>query len=83
MQGLDPGLPVALEAEDVDQVEQLWREQGHGQVEQPVTEAYRGHQPPDGGGRDIIGPITENINIWLLFLYKIMENRTYMPRSLL
>ena len=58
VQCLDACLSVALEAEDVDDVQELGREEGDSQVEQAVAEAYGGHQPLDRAGRNGIDSTT-------------------------
>ena len=55
MQRLYARLSVALEAQEGDDVEQLGRQQRHGQVEQTVAEGDRGHQTADGVGGDVGG----------------------------
>ena len=47
MQSLDSGLSVAFEAEEVDDVEELRGQEGHGQVEDPVAEAHGRHETLD------------------------------------
>ena len=47
---LDAGGPVALEAQKVDDIEELGRQQGDGQVKDAVAEAHRRHQPFHRGG---------------------------------
>ena len=56
MERLDPGLPVSLEPKDVDDVEQLGREERDGQVEEAVPKAHGRHQPLHSAWRNSMDP---------------------------
>ena len=52
VEGLNAGLAISLETENVNDVEQFWREERDGQVEEAVSKAHGRHQTLDRAGRN-------------------------------
>ena len=74
MKCLDSGLTVALEAEEMNNVEEFGREEGDGQVEDAEAEAHGGHEALDGVHGDAGLSIRHGVAVVAAEKRKVLHN---------